>query len=77
MGIKALAIDRESRDVRSSGDHRGRVDAYFVLFQCPPDDVNTSAHEWICRFEVPRGTPFKMQDFENKAAAHAVKGWAL
>lgn len=75
--IKALAIDRESFNVRSSGDERNRVDAYFVEFDCPPDRHNPDRHIWICRFEVPCGAAFKMANFPSKSAAHAAKGWEL
>jgi hypothetical protein len=75
--IKARTITRECLDTRSSGDHRHRVDAYFVSFECPPDELNRDRHEWICRFEVPRGTVFQMKDFPDKAAAHAAKGYVI
>jgi hypothetical protein len=73
--IKAIAIDREIFDARTSGRGRQRVDAYFVEYQCPADAVNAETHTWICRFEVPRGTPFKMSDFANKDAARAARGF--
>jgi hypothetical protein len=76
-GLRARAIEREARDVRSSGDSRKRVDAYFVVYDCPPDAENPARHEWVCRFEVPRGTPFEMRDFPNKAEAKAAKGYTL
>lgn len=77
--IKAQHIDREAIDVRSIGDSRTRVDAYFVSYQCPPDSVNPGAgpHEWVCRFEVPRGQSFKMQNFPNKDAAKAARGFVI
>lgn len=75
--IKAREVHRTISDARSSGDGRHRVDAYFVVFDCPPDDTYPHAHEWCCRFEVPRGAKFTLQDFENKAAAYAAKGWKL
>lgn len=77
--IQATHIDREAVDVRSSGDSRSRVDAYFVSFKCPPDKVNPQAgsHEWVCRFEVPRGAKFQMQNFSTKADAKAVCGFVI
>lgn len=77
--IKAQHIDREAIDVRSSGDSRTRVDAYFVSYDCPPDAVNPGAgkHEWVCRFEVPRGKAFKMQDFSSKDAAKNARGFVI
>lgn len=77
--IKATHIERTSADVRSSGDTRKRVDAYFVSYQCPPDAVNpgTGSHEWICRFEVPRGSKFEMRDFPNKEDAKAARGFTI
>ena len=75
--IKAKYIDRESVDVRSSGDQRKRVDAYFVAYDCPVDEINTTPHEWLCRFEVSRGAPFKMQDFPTKTAARAAQGYVI
>lgn len=80
MAVTAIAIDREALDVRSSGDQRRRVDAYFVEFECTPDRDNPGAenHTWICRFEVARGTPFKLPgSFLNKDEVHAIKGWKL
>lgn len=77
--IEATHITREALDVRSSGDSRSRVDAYFVLFKCPPDEVNPQIgnHEWVCRFEVPRGTKFQMQNFATKADAKAARGFTI
>jgi hypothetical protein len=75
--LRAVAIEREARDVRSSGDSRKRVDAYFVVFDCPPDADNPARHEWVCRFEVPRGAAFTMRDFPDKATAKAAKGYTL
>ncbi|MDO8414866.1 MAG: hypothetical protein Q7S87_01495 [Agitococcus sp.] len=71
----AKGIDREARDVPSSGDSRKRVDAYFVSYDCPPDKVNASRHEWVCRFEVARGASFTMQHFEDKVQAKAARGF--
>ncbi len=73
--IIAKYIDREAMDVRTSGKTRRRVDAYFVSFSCPPDDVNSDHHEWMCRFEVPRGESFCMNNFESKSAARAACGY--
>ena len=75
--IVAKYVDRVYTDVRSSGDRRCRVDAYFVSFDCPSDDYNNTRHEWMCRFEVPRGGTFTMRDFPTKAAASATKGYTL
>jgi hypothetical protein len=75
--IKAKYVDRESYDVRSSGNRRKRVDAYFVAYQCPADKFNASEHEWICRFEVERKSEFKMCDFESKEAARANCGYVI
>jgi hypothetical protein len=75
MTIRALYIDREALDVRSSGDNRRRVDAYFVVFSCPPDDINPGHHEWVKRFECERGHAFKMSDFQDKAAAHLASNY--
>lgn len=77
--ISAQYIEREAIDVRSSGDTRRRVDAYFVSYLCPPDSVNpgVAPHEWVCRFEVPRGQPFTMQNFPTKDAAKAVRGFVI
>ena len=77
--IQANYIDREALNVRSSGDSRKRVDAYFVSFNCPPDDINlgVAPHESICRFEVPRGAKFQMTNFPNKAAALAARGYTI
>lgn len=76
--IYANSLDRELLDTRTSGKGgRKRVDAYFVLFDCPADDINPGGpHQWACRFEVPRGTPFKMPvRFANKDAARAARGF--
>ena len=77
--IQANYIDRETLNVRSSGDSRKRVDAYFVSYRCPPDDINPgpASHEWICRFEVPRGAKFRMTNFPTKAAAIAARGYTI
>lgn len=75
--IEAVRIEREAPDTRSSGDSRRRVDAYFVLFHCPADAVNPGPHEWIRRFEVPRGTKFEIRNFPDKQAAIAASGWKL
>lgn len=75
--IKARCIERSSLDVRSSGDRRKRVDAYFVCYDCPPDDANADRHEWVCKFEVERGAPFQMRDFPTKSAARAEQGYTL
>ena len=77
--IQANYIDRETLNVRSSGDSRKRVDAYFVSYRCPPDDINPgpALHEWMCRFEVPRGTEFRMTNFPNKAAALAARSYRI
>lgn len=77
--IQAQFIDREAIDTRSSADTRTRVDAYFVSYRCPPDEVNPGAgtHEWVCRFEVPRGQAFKMQNFPSKEAAKANRGFVI
>lgn len=75
--IKAVRIEREALDTRSSGDSRRRVDAYFVLFHCPADAVNPAPHEWIRRFEVPRDAKFEIRDFADKPAAIAASGWKL
>lgn len=75
--IKAKYIHRENMDVRSSGDQRKRVDAYFVTYECPKDEFNNTPHEWCCRFEVARGEHFQMQDFPNKTAARATQGYTI
>ena len=77
--IRANCIDREALNVRSSGDSRKRVDAYFVSYRCPPDGINPgiARHEWMCRFEVPRGTKFQMTNFPNKASAIAARGYTI
>ena len=77
--IQANYIDRETLNVRSSGDSRKRVDAYFVSYRCPPDDINPgpASHEWICRFEVPRGAKFQMTNFPNKASVIAARGYTI
>lgn len=75
--IRASHVRRTELDCRSSGDRRNRVDAYFVSFDCDPDEFEATRHEWICRFEVPRGTKFEMRNFKSKADAHAAKGWSL
>lgn len=77
--IIAQFIQRQALDVKSSGDSRQRVDAYFVSFKCPPDKLNHGPgdHEWVCRFEVPRGVPFQMRNFPSKEAAHAVQGYKI
>ena len=77
--IRANCIDREALNVRSSGDSRKRVDAYFVSYSCPPDAVNpgVAPHEWVCRFEVPHGTEFRMTDFPSKASAIAARGYTI
>lgn len=77
--IKAQYIDREAIDCRSSGDQRKRVDAYFVAYLCPADDINPreASHEWFCRFEVPRGSKFTMQDFPDKESALAARGFTI
>lgn len=79
MTIIAKCIERRAYDTRSSGDNRFRVDAYFVLYCCPPDKYNPGPYnrDWICRFDVKRGEPFKMQDFASKDDAHKAKGWKL
>ena len=47
--IHAKEIHRVELDVRSSGDRRNRVDAYFVTFECgtrrrlPAPDTNGAA----------------------------------
>ena len=75
--ITARGVEREEMDVRTSGKgRRKRVDAYFVLYHCPADEYNLGGpHDWICRFEVPRGAPFRMQDFDSKKAAMAARGF--
>ena len=77
--IQANYIDRGALNVRSSGDSRKRVDAYFVSYRCPPDDINPgpAPHEWICRFEVSRGAKFQMTNFPNKASAIAARGYTI
>ena len=77
--ITAVQVERTALDTKSSGDMRKRVDAYFVSYCCPPDDVNPGpfTHEWICRFEVPRGTKFEMRNFPTKAAAKAARGFTI
>jgi hypothetical protein len=74
--IRASHICRESYDVRSSYDGRKRVDAYFVEYVCPADDVNPEgAHTWRCRFELPAGSPRLVPvDYPNKKAALAAGG---
>ena len=76
--IRVLNITRTALDVRSSGDRRKRVDAYFVAYWCPADEVNPDGgHEWICRFEVPRGAPFSPVDYPSKKGARAACGWYI
>jgi hypothetical protein len=77
--IKFSHVDRTLTDTKSSGDSRCRVDAYLVSFHCPRDKVNpqTETHEWICRFEVPRGEKFKPKDYATKADALAARGFKL
>jgi len=76
--IKFTGITREAFNVRSSGDNRKRVDAYFIEFTCPPDANNPGPHEWIRRFEVPVGTELMVpKTFPDKAAAIAASGWKL
>lgn len=75
--IKAHALDRESYDVRSSGDQRKRVDAYYVEYDCPADKFNPERHIWICRFEVPRGGKFQMQDYPDKKTAIDSRGFTI
>lgn len=75
--IRAIALEREAFDVRSSGDRRNRVDAYFVLYQCPANKTYPAPWDWCCRFEVPRGTPFKMRDYETQKDAMEAKGYTL
>ena len=69
--IRFKAIEREAFDVRSNFDRRKRVDAWFCSYSCPPDSINPDGpHDWICRFEVPRGTAFKpVLSFTDKRAA--------
>lgn len=75
--ITAHHIDREPLDARTSGKGRKRVDAYFVSYLCPSDAANPGGpHEWMCRFEVPRGATFRMKDFADKDAARAARGFA-
>ena len=65
-----IGVERESYDVRSSGDRRNRVDAHFVAYRCDGGD-------WVCRFEVPRGTHFKPKDYATTELACADKGYTL
>lgn len=75
--MEAIRIDREALDVRSSGDQRKRVDAYFVLYRCERDSVNPRDdwHDWICRFEVKRGEQFAMRNFNSKSEALKARGF--
>lgn len=75
--IKALYIDREALDVRSSGDSRKRVDAYFVAYLCPPNKQYSEPWEWVVRFEVARGNKFLMRDFPDQTAAISERGYTI
>ena len=75
--ITAQIVERVAHDVRSSGEARKRVDAYFVVYKCPADSVNPSPkeHEWVCKFEVERGAAFEMSNYPNKQAARSASGY--
>ncbi len=68
--LKLLGVEREALDVRSSGDGRTRVDAYFVAYAVDGGD-------WVCRFEVPRGAKFAPALYPTTEAANAAKGYAI
>ena len=75
--IHAKEIHRVELNVRSSGDRRNRVDAYFVTFECEPDADYQHRYEWCCRFEVPRGKAFKMKDYPSKQDALNQRGFTI
>lgn len=58
--IRATYILHERLDSRCHMNGRRKCDAYFVAFDCPPDEYNPERHEWICRHEIKRGTRFTM-----------------
>lgn len=69
--ITATHISHTDLDTRGGKTKRKKVDAYFVAYQCPPDEINSTSHEWMCKFEVSRGSTFVMQNFASKAEARA------
>lgn len=75
--IKVKYINREDKNVRSSGDSRKMVDAYCVIFECPPDNDYNETYEWACRFEVPRGSKFQANNFASKKEAVSQSGYKI
>ena len=72
--IVAKFVDRFLHNVRSRGNARKKVDLHIVAYQCPPDETNAHIHEWMCGFEIPRGSipagsRFPMQNYPDKASA--------
>lgn len=68
--LELIGVEREAMDVRSSGDRRERVDAYFVAYRVVDGD-------WCCRFEVPRGTKFTPRMYASSEEANSHKGYTL
>jgi len=73
--IRIVSVERQALDVRSSGDARHRVDAYFVCYFAQWPDGDTG--DWVCRFEVPRGAKFVPTLYPTQKEALAAKGYTL
>lgn len=73
LGIKA--IEREAFNVRSSGDARKRVDAYFVCYTAQWPDGYVG--DWVCKFEVERGLSFSPKLYASQAEAIAERGFTI